>query len=119
MARHKGSKDYPEWVKRKAIQMYMEEKLPPRIINEQLGIRDDCRVRRWVVQYQRDGEFMLESRRQYGGRPSWSKEARSYISQLEKENEFLKKVRTELRQEWLAKRDIGSSKNTGRPTQWR
>ena len=111
MGRTKGSKDYPEWLKRTALRMYLQEMIPPREINDKLGIKDSSTLRRWGRQYRKEGEMMFFKKRSKCGRKAKEDNPEAYIAQLETENEFLKKALTELRQEWLAKRDIGSLRN--------
>jgi transposase-like protein len=111
MTRIKGKKDYPEWLKREALHLYIDEGVPSALINDKLGIQDTYRVGAWVRQYRDEGEMMFFKKRMRCGRKAKEDAPETYIARLEEENEFLKKARTELRQEWLAKRDIGSLKS--------
>jgi len=115
MTKHKGNKDYPEEIKREAIQLYLEEKWPPARIKEKLSLIDEGRVPKWARQYQNEGEAMFAKKKR--GRPKKkTDDQEAYIAQLEMEVDLLKKFHAELRQISLAKRDIGSSKTTGKDT---
>jgi hypothetical protein len=56
--------------------------------------------------YRREGEEGLKPKRK--GRPPQKQDQEAYIRYLEMENALLKKYRSDMRKQWLAKRDIGS-----------
>jgi transposase len=116
MTRRKGSKDYPEWMKREAIRLYQEEGWSSRDICDKYKIVDQNRVSAWVREYQAEGEGMFEGKRRRSGRKPKKEDAAAYIARLEMEVELLKKFHTELRPSMLAKRNIGSSNTTGEDT---
>lgn len=107
MTRRKGSKDYPKWVKRESIRLYLDEGLSVREIMERYSILDRNRISAWVRQYQAEGEAMFESKRHLSGRRPKQANTASYVARLEMGLDLLKKFHTELRQGSLAKRDIG------------
>ena len=109
MTRRIGSKDYPERVKRRAIQLYTEEGLPACEIKDMLGLYDQKRISTWARQYQREGEAMFANKRRLSGRKPVHENPESYTRRLEIENEILKKVQSELRENMLVKRNIGPS----------
>jgi transposase-like protein len=113
MAGKKGMRHYAREVKLAAVRMFLEEGMTQAAIAAELGLRNDRRVEAWMRQYRREGEEAFTKR---VGRPQrvWSEAAR--IRQLEMENALLKKYRTELRKNMLAKRNIGSYTTTGRNT---
>ena len=109
MTRRIGSKDYPEGIKRRAIHLYTEEGLSACEIKDMLGIYDPKRISAWVRQYRQEGEAMFANKRRLSGRKPRHENLESYTRRLEIENEILKKVRSELRENMLVKRNIGSS----------
>lgn len=116
MTRRKGSKDYPEWMKREALRLYLEEGVPAGEILQRYSIKDPNRINAWARQYQREGEAMFADKRSRSGRKPKEENTAAYIARLEMEVDLLKKFHAELRQGSLAKRDIGSSKTTGENT---
>lgn len=110
MTRIKGSKDYPKWMKKEAIKLYLEEGVGAREIMERYSIIDPNRVSAWARQYHAEGEAMFENKRRFSGRKPKRENTEAYITRLEMELDLLKKFHTELRQGSLAKRDIGLSK---------
>ena len=116
MTRRKGSKDYPKWMKREALKLYLEEGWGAGEIRERFSIADRNRINAWVRQYRAEGEGMFEDKRRGSGRRPKKENTAAYIARLEMELDLLKKFHTELRQHSLAKRDIGSSKITGEDT---
>ena len=116
MTKSKGSKDYPKWVKRESIRLYLEEGWSAREIMERYSIFDRNRVGTWVRQYRVEGEAMFEEKRRLSGRRPKQANTASYVAKLEMELDLLKKFHTELRQGSLAKRDIGLLKRTGENT---
>lgn|SRR5210317_157408 len=116
MTRRKGSKDYPEWMKREAIHQYMIEGRPASEIQERFAIIDRNRINAWASQYRVEGEGMFVNKRRRSGRKPKKENTVAYIARLEMELDLLKKFHAELRQGSLAKRDIGSSKTTEEDT---
>jgi transposase-like protein len=116
MSRRKGSKDYPKWMKREALRLFLEEGVPAGEILQRFSIIDRNRISAWARQYQKEGEAMFADRRSRSGRKSKKENTAAYIARLEMEVDLLKKFHAELRQGSLAKRDIGSSKTTGEDT---
>ncbi|MGB2955973.1 MAG: hypothetical protein WBB64_08405 [Anaerolineales bacterium] len=116
MSRRKGSKDYPKWMKREALRLYLEEGVPAGEILQQFSIIDPNRISAWARQYLKEGEAMFADRRSRSGRKPKKENTAVYIARLEMEVDLLKKFHAELRQGSLAKRDIGSSKTTGENT---
>ena len=114
MAGKKGMKHYPQWMKRRALELYLQKGWSAAGIVEHFGIRDPNRICNWMSQYRKEGEAMFEERPK--GRPPKKENTSAYIARLEMELELLKKFHAELRQGSLAKRDIGSSKTTGKDT---
>jgi len=64
-----------------------------------------------MSQYRKEGEALFEKKPR--GRQPKKENTSAYIARLEMELALLKKFHTELRQDSLAKRDIGSLKTTG------
>jgi len=112
MSRRKGSKDYPKWMKREALRLYLEEGVPAGEILQRLSIVDHNRISAWARQYQKEGEAMFADKRSRSGRKPKKENTAARIARLEMELDLLKKFHAELRQDSLAKRDIGSSKTT-------
>lgn len=104
MARTKGSKDYPESTKRKAIQMFEEKEASYGEIARALGVVQPKTIQRWVAQYRREGGAFFNRPR---GRPRQAEDKDAYIRQLEMKLDLLKKFHAELR-----RRSPGRS-NTG------
>jgi len=116
MTRRKGSKDYPNWMKRESLRLYLGEGLPAAEILHRFSIADRDRINAWVRQYQAEGERMFANKRSFSGRKPKQENIQAYIDRLEMELDLLKKFHTELRQGSLAKRDIGSLKTTREDT---
>lgn len=116
MTRRKGSKDYPERIKREALKLYFEDGMSAREIRERYSIIDPNRVSAWARQYRVEGEAMFMDKRRLSGRKPKRENTDAYIARLEMELDLLKKFHTELRQGSLAKRDIGSLKTTEEDT---
>lgn len=116
MSRRKGSKDYPKWMKREALRLYLEERWPAGEIRQKFSILDPNRISAWARQYQKEGEAMFADKRSRSGRKPKKQTTAAYIARLEMEVDLLKKFHAELRQDSLVKRDIGSSKTTGENT---
>ena len=109
MAGKKGMKHYPNWMKKRAIELYLQEGWSSAEIIEYFEIRDPNRICNWMAQYRKEGEAMFENKPK-GRRPK-KENTQAYIARLEMELDLLKKFHTELRQGSLAKRNIGLSKN--------
>jgi len=116
MTRKTGSKDYPKWMKREAIKLYLEEGWSAGELLERYSIQDPNRISAWVRQYRVEGDAMFEDKRRRSGRKPKKENTAAYIARLEMELDLLKKFHTELRQGSLAKRDIGSLKTTKEDT---
>jgi len=116
MTRRQGSKDYPEWMKREALRLYLEEGVPAGEIRQQFSIIDPNRISAWARQYRKEGEGMFAGKRSRSGRKPKQESTEAQIARLEMEVDLLKKFHAELRQGSLAKRDIGSSNTTGEDT---
>ena len=117
MAGKKGMKHYPRELKLEAMRLFFEEGIPQKEIKETLGINDIRRVKVWVRKYRREGKSAFDKKkREYPGRPPKKENTAAYIARLEMENELLKKYHSELRKDMLAKRNIGSSTDTGEST---
>jgi len=116
MAGKKGMKHYPRELNLEAMRMFYEEGKTRKAITEALGIRDPERVKKWLRKYRREGKAAFEKKRRGPGRPPKKENTTAYIARLEMENELLKKYHSELRKFMLAKRNIGSSIDTGEST---
>ena len=112
MARKKGSKDYPEWMKKEAIRLSKEEGWLNSEITEHFKIRDPKRVKNWIWRYNREGEEMFCDQRKRCGRKPQRKNTKRYIARLEMEIEVLKKLQSELQKDILVKRTIGQLNNS-------
>ena len=116
MAGKKGMKQYPRELKLEAMRMFFEEGMTKKEIIAALGINDIGRVKVWLQKYRREGQRAFDKKRRGPGRPPKKENTAAYIARLEMENELLKKYHTELRKDLLAKRNIGSSTDTGKST---
>jgi transposase len=116
MAGKKGMKQYSRELKLEAMRMFYEEGKTRKEITEALGVRDPGRVKIWLRKYRAEGEAAFDKKRGGPGRPPKKKDPAAYIARLEMENELLKKYHSELRKGMLAKRNIGSSTDTGEST---
>lgn len=116
MAGKKGMKHYSRELKLEAVRMFYEEGKTHKEITESLGIRDRKRTKKWMQQYREYGETAFRKKRRGPGRPPKKENTAAYIAQLEMEVELLKKFHSELRRGSLAKRNIGSSTDTGKST---
>jgi transposase len=114
MSGKKGMRHYPREVKLEAVRLFYEEGKKQTEITELLGVVDRKRVKRWLQQYRQAGKeaFDPKPRKGVGGRRPKKENQAAYIARLEMENALLKKFHTELRKGMLAKRNIGSSKDT-------
>jgi transposase-like protein len=107
MAGKKGSTHYPLAIKLEAVRLFLEEGRTRAEITELLGLRSKKRVEAWVSQYRHEADAFHKPI----GRPrKTAKGAESVeeeLKQLRMENNLLKKFQAELRNEELAKRNIG------------
>ena len=115
MAKRKKAQQYTVETKIEAIRLFLEEGLTQREIAERLGLGSGRSMEPWLRIYRRDGEAGLRSKQK--GRPPKREDQAAYIQYLEMENALLKKFRSDMREQWLAKRDIGSSSITEESTQ--
>lgn len=114
MSGTKGMTHYSLEIKLQAIHLHEEEGLTYAEVAAHLGLRKAERIKVWMRQYRHEGEAGLAKKG--SGRPPkvYSEEKR--IAQLERENVLLKKFHSELRKVMLARRNIGSSNTTEKPT---
>ena len=104
---------YPLEVKKEAIRLFYEQGKSRAEISAAFDLSSGECVERWVRRYRRKGEGAFH---QLIGRPRKAHDAAARIQQLEMEVALLKKYRTELRKNLLAKRDIGLFTTTGKNT---
>ena len=116
MAGTKGMKHYPNWMKKKAIELYTKEGWSSAEIIEYFGIRDPNRICNWMSQFRREGEAMFENKARLRGRKPGKENTAAYIARLEMEVDLLKKFHTELRRHTLVKHNIGQSTISGKNT---
>ena len=115
MSGKKGMKAYPVELKLEAMRLYYEEGKTRAEVTKLLEIRDPHAVKEWGKQYRREGVSAFSKVK---GRPHKRKESeQEELKRLRMENDLLKKFHTELRQEALAKRNIGLSSTTEKSTQ--
>ena len=109
MAGKKGMEHYPVEVKLEAVRMFLEEGRTRAEITQMLGLRSVGRVKHWVRQYRHEAAAFHKSI----GRPRKHPESeQAELERLRMENDLLKKFQAELRNEALAKRNIGLSITT-------
>ena len=100
-----GMKHYPVEIKQEAIRLFYEEGKTRSEITNILGLRDQHRVKMWVKQYRKEGDNLFTK---HIGRPYKNTETQeAEIERLRMENALLKKLRSELRRDMPAKRNIG------------
>ena len=104
MAGYKGMGRYSIDLKREAIRRFYEEGQTRAQITAALGIRDREAVKKWLRRYRREGEAAWTAPL---GRPRQAESVEAEVARLRLEVELLKKVHSELRPAWLAKRNIG------------
>lgn len=114
MSGRKGMQRYPVETKREAVRLVEEEHQPYAAVASKLGIRKAERIEVWVRMYRREGEASFHKPM---GRPPKAQAEQSELERLRMENALLKKFHAELRNMELAKRNIGSLKDTEEPTQ--
>jgi len=113
MSGKKRNSHYPLETKLEAMRLFYEEGKTRTQITAQLGIRDADRVKKWLRQYRQGGAAAFAKKPGGQGRRPKKENKDAYIARLEMENDLLKKLHAELRKALLAKRNIGSSKDTG------
>lgn len=114
MSGKKGMKHYPAEMKLEAVQLFYEEGKTRAEITQALEIRDPGRVKTWLKQYRREGAVGFSKPI---GRPRKNPESeQAELERLRMENALLKKFQAELRNQVLAKRNIGSSTITEKNT---
>jgi transposase-like protein len=118
MSGKKGMRHYPAEVKLEAVRLFQAGKTHGEI-TQALGIRDLTRTEKWIRAYRAKGAAAFHKSSQKGlvGRPPKKENPQAYLARLEMEVALLKKFHTELRNEQLAKRNIGRSTTTGPSTQ--
>jgi transposase-like protein len=104
MAGKKGMRQYPVELKLEAMRLYDEEGKTRAEITELLGIGNPYAVKDWGKVYRQEG---VRGLKKVKGRPRKSENAQTELERLRMENALLKKFHTELRNEELAKRNIG------------
>lgn len=103
----KGMIHYSIETKQEAVRLFLEDGYTYREIATQLAIREADRIEVWVRQYRREG---LAAFSKPIGRPRKQPESeQGELERLRMENALLKKLQSELREDMLAKRDIGPS----------
>ena len=106
MSGKKGMKAYPVALKLEAMRLYYEEGKTRAEVTKLLGIRDPHAVKAWGKKHRREGASAFGKVK---GRPRKRENEQTELQRLRMENDLLKKFHTELRQEALAKRNIGLS----------
>ena len=104
MSGKKGSRHYPLEIKLEAVRLFLEEGRTRAEVAKMLGLRSKKRVEVWVSQYRHE----VDAFRKPIGRPRKVAESiQDELKRLRMENDLLKKFQAELRNEELAKRNIG------------
>jgi transposase len=104
MSGKKGSTHYPLAIKLEAVRLFLEEGKTRAEITKMLELRSKKRVEAWVSQYRHEADAFQKPI----GRPRKGAESiQDELKRLRMENDLLKKVQAELRNEELAKRNIG------------
>lgn len=105
MSGKNGMKHYAAEIKQEAIRLFYEEGKTRLEITKKLGLRDQDRVKMWLRQYRKEGDNLFTK---HIGRPHKNTETQeAELERLRMENALLKKLRSELRKDMLAKRNIG------------
>ena len=105
MTGKKGMKHYPLETKVEAVRLYLEEGKSYAEIGRDMEVADTQRIEVWVRRYRQEGVAGLNKPK---GRPRKKAEsAEEELKRLRMENMLLKKFQAELRNEELAKRNIG------------
>lgn len=97
---------YSPEVKREAVRLFYDEGYTRKEIVHILGVKSPENIKRWLREFRQEGEQAFQHYKQY---PKREIDPRRYIKQLEMENKLLKKFRSELCKNMLAKRNIGLS----------
>ena len=113
MSGKKGMKAYPVALKLEAMRLYYQEGKTRAEVTKLLGVRDPHAVKEWGKKYRREGASAFGKVK---GRPRKRESEQAELKRLRMENALLKKFHTELRNEALAKRNIGSSNITDQNT---
>ena len=107
MAGKKGSTHYALAIKLEAVRLFLEEGRTRAEITKMLGLRSKKRVEAWVSQYRHEADAFKKPI----GRPrktaKGAENVQDELKRLRMENDLLKKFQAELRNEELAKRNIG------------
>ena len=102
-----GSTHYPLAIKLEAVRLFLEEGRTRAEITKLLGLRSKKRVEAWVSQYRHEADAFQKPI----GRPrkvvEGAESVQDELKRLRMENDLLKKFQAELRNEELAKRNIG------------
>jgi transposase-like protein len=104
MSGTKGMLHYSVEIKRKAVELFLEEHHSYRAIAKALGIGKPARIKVWVRLYRREGEGSFS---RPIGRPRNEEREQRELERLRMENALLKKFRAELREVSLVQRNIG------------
>jgi transposase-like protein len=104
MTGKKGSTHYSLEIKLEAVRLFLEEGRTRAEVAKILGLRSKKRVEAWVRQYRHEADAFQKPI----GRPrKVAESAQDELKRLRMENDLLKKFQAELRNEELAKRNIG------------
>ena len=104
MTGKKGSTHYPLAIKLEAVRLFLEEGRTRAEVAKILGLRSKKWVEAWVRQYRHEADAFQKPI----GRPRKIAESvQEELKRLRMENDLLKKFQAELRNEELAKRNIG------------
>jgi transposase len=105
MAGKIGMKHYPAETKQEAIRLFFEEGKTRSEVTNILGIRNHHLVKQWLKKYRKEGDSLFTK---HIGRPYKRLETHeTELERLRMENALLKKLRSELQKDMLAKRNIG------------
>jgi transposase-like protein len=100
-----GMKRYAVETKLEAMRLFYEEGKTRAQITALLEIRDPEAVKKWLKRYRREG--VAGFCKPIGRKRKQPKSQQAELERLRMENDLLKKFHTELRNEVLAKRNIG------------
>ena len=107
MAGKKGSTHYPLAIKLEAVRLFLEEGRTRAEITKLLGLRSKKRVEAWVSQYRHEANAFQKPIGRPRKVPKGAESVQDELKRLRMENDLLKKFQAELRNEELAKRNIG------------
>ena len=113
MSGRKGMWHYKVELKREAVRLVEEERMPYAAVADKLNIRKPDRIKAWVRMYRREGELSFHKPI---GRPVKTESEEREVKRLRMENALLKKFHTELRKVQLGQRNIGRSTTTRKNT---